>query len=132
VVPIAKSAQITESADITKLKDAYLTQLESYERQNGKPADAPAQRKMMGALLMQGTQDNSGPGRPGWLPAWLGGSATMPAFQSPDLSKFSVPVPDAQKPQLQATFQKVMGHAPTDDELNQWYTRYSLAQKGSK
>lgn len=102
--------------------------LEQYHDANQKYPDTAATRKMAGALLTQGTQGNAA----SWLPGWAGGSTTMPAFQSPDLSKFSVPVPDAQKPQLAASFQKVMGHPPTDDELTQWYTRYSLAQKGSK
>ena len=103
-----------------RLQDA----VDAYHDQNGKYPNTQDTRKLAASLLVQGSQAGAG---------WFGlGSKTMPAFQSTDLSKFSVPVPDDQKTALSATFQKVMGHAPTDDELTQWYTKYKLAQKGGK
>lgn len=100
-----------------KLQDA----IETYHDQNKKYPDAGTTRKIAASLLVQGTQ---GPDH------WYSFGNETRAFESPDLSKFQVPVPSDQKPQLAATFQKVMGRAPTDDELTQWYTRFSLARKG--
>ena len=50
-------------------------------------------------------------------------------FQTSDQEqgKFYVPVPGDQKPQLAKSFQQVMGHAPSDQELQSWYTKYKLA-----
>lgn len=112
----------TPKADLTsqfygKLNEA----LDQYHDQNKKYPDTTTTRKIAGSLLVQGSQDSG---------HWYSANKTMPAFESPDLSQFSVPVPSAQKQQLSQTFQKVMGHAPTDNELQQWYTKYSLAQKG--
>jgi hypothetical protein len=99
--------------------------LENYHDQNQKYPDTATTRKLAAGLLVQGTQ-----GAPSILPGWLGGNSTIPAYQSPDLSKFSVPVPADQKPALSQAFQRAMGRAPTDDELGQWYTRYTLSLKG--
>lgn len=106
-----------------KLQDA----LDQYHDQNQKYPDAQTTRKIAGGLVAQGTQ-----GAPSFLPSWAGGNAPIRAFESPDLSKFQVPVPDAQKPALTASFQKVMGRAPTDDELTQAYTAYTLNQTKKK
>lgn len=95
--------------------------LETYHDQNGKYPDTPTTRKLAGSLLVQGVQESG---------HWYQPNKTIPAFSSPDLSQFSVPVPAAQKQQLSSTFQRVMGRAPTDAELQQWYTKYSLAAKG--
>jgi hypothetical protein len=112
----------TPKADLTaqfygKLNEA----LDQYHDQNKKYPDTTTTRKIAASLLVQGTQDSG---------HWYSANKTMPAFESPDLSQFSVPVPAAQKQQLSQSFQRVMGHAPTDSELQQWYTRFSLAQKG--
>jgi hypothetical protein len=93
VSDIATNAGITESKDpanFTNLRGAYLISLENYQRDNGKPADPQAQRKLMSALLVQGTQ-----GPQTWtgnhLPAWLGGNSTVAAYQSPDMKQFNPP-----------------------------------------
>ena len=112
--------QATNAQFYGRLQD----QLEQYHQQNGKYPNTQDTRKIAASLLVQGSQAGA---------SWFGfGSKTMPAFASTDLSKFSVPVPDAQKPQFSAMFQRVMGHAPTDDELTQWYTKYKLGLKDKK
>lgn len=109
----------TTSTFYGKLEEA----LDQFHDQNKKWPDTKTTRQIAAGLIAQGSQEGAG---------WFGlGGKDMMAFQSPDLSKFSVPVPDDQKPQLASTFKRVMGHAPTDDELNQWYTRYTLS-KGRK
>jgi|HubBroStandDraft_4_1064222.scaffolds.fasta_scaffold31513_2 hypothetical protein len=128
VSDIATNAGITEAKDpasFTQLRGAYLLQLTQYEQQNGKAPDATAQRKIMGTLLTPGTQ-----GPMTTRPGWMGGNPTIPAYKATDLSKFQIPVPDEQRTQLAATFQKVMGHVPTDDELQQSYAAYQLSLKG--
>jgi soluble lytic murein transglycosylase len=103
-----------------KLQEA----LDQYHDQNQKYPDAQTTRKIAGGLVAHGTQ-----GAPSILPSWLGGNSTIRAFESPDLSKFQAAVPPEQKPQLVASFQKVMGRAPTDDELAQAYTAFTLQRK---
>lgn len=93
VSDIATNAGITESKDpanTTKLKGAYLLALENYQREAGKPADVQTQRKLMSALLVQGTQTV-----PGAIfgNAWPNHPSTM-AFQSPDLKNFNPPQND--------------------------------------
>lgn len=93
VSDIATNAGITESKDpanTTKLKGAYLLALENYQREAGKPADTQTQRKLMSALLVQGTQTT-----PGVVfgNAWPNHPSTM-AFQSPDLKSFNPPQND--------------------------------------
>ena len=57
-----------------------------------------------------------------------GDFSTTRAFEAEDMGKFYVPLPSGdQRTQLTSSFQKVMGHAPTDAELQQWYTRYKMA-----
>jgi soluble lytic murein transglycosylase len=97
-------------------------QIDNYHQQNQKYPDTATTRKMAAGLLVQGQQAGSG---------WFGMSSGMMAFQSPDLSKFSVPVPDDQKPAVVASLTKALGHAPTDEEAQQWWTRYQLS-KGKK
>ena len=64
-------------------------------------------------------------------PGKVAGSGTFwddssPAFKA-DPSKFYVPLPGGdQGKQLASSFEKVMGHTPTQPELQQWYTRYKL------
>lgn len=102
-----------------KLEDA----LDQYHDANKKYPDTKTTRQIAAALLAQGSQAGAG---------WFGlGGKDMRAFQSPDLTKFSVPVPDEQKPQLASAFKRAMGRDATDDELDQWYTRYTLS-KGRK
>ena len=101
-----------------KLEEA----IDQYHDQNKKYPDTKTTRQMAAGLISQGSQAGAG---------WFGMNKDMMAFQSPDLSKFTATVPDDQKLQLAATFKRVMGHDPTDDELNQWYTRYTLS-KGRK
>ncbi|AIY40193.1 Soluble lytic murein transglycosylase precursor [Collimonas arenae] len=112
----------TTQADTTtqfygKLNDA----LEDYHNQNQKYPDTTTTRKIAGSLLVQGTQQSG---------HWYSMDSKMPAFQSPDLTQFSVPVPQAQKAQLAQSFQKVMGRPASDQELQQWYTKFTLANKG--
>jgi soluble lytic murein transglycosylase len=102
-----------------KLQEA----LDQYHDQNQKYPDAQTTRKIAGGLMAQGTQ-----GSPSLLPSWLGGNAPIRAFESPDINKFQVPVPPDRKPALAASFQKVTGRAPTDDELSQAYTAFTLNQ----
>jgi hypothetical protein len=112
----------SKQADTTSQFYGKLNQaIEDYHDQNKKYPDTTTTRKIAGALLVQGSQDSG---------HWYSPNKTMPAFESPDLSQFAVPVPPAQKQQLAATFQKVMGHAPSDNELGQWYTKYQLSQGG--
>lgn len=109
----------TTSTFYGKLEEA----LDQFHDQNKKWPDTKTTRQIAAGLIAQGSQEGAG---------WFGlGGKDMMAFQSPDLSKFSVPVPDDQKPQLASTFKRVMGRSPTDDELSQWYTRYTLS-KGRK
>jgi Transglycosylase SLT domain len=127
--PMGLGSSAKAGSDESKTTEQFYGRLQSaldqYHDQNQKYPDAIATRKIASSLLVQGTQ-----GQSSWLPGWLGGNSSIPAFQSPDLSKFQVPVPPDQKLQLTTAFQKVMGRAPTDEELTQWYTKYSLSQKG--
>jgi soluble lytic murein transglycosylase len=127
--PMGLGASAKAGSDESKTTEQFYGRLqdalEQYHDQNQMYPDTATTRKIAGSLLVQGTQ-----GAGGWLPGWLGGASTIPAFKSPDLTKFQVPVPADQKPQLAATFRKVMGRAPSDAELTQWYTKYSLSQKG--
>lgn len=116
----AAKASTDEAKKTEQFYGKLQQQLEAYHDQNQKYPDTVATRKLAAALLTQGTQGAS---------HWYSSSSTIPAFESTDLSKFSVPVPDDQRPALAQTFQKVMGHSPSDEELGQWYTRYSLSQK---
>lgn len=100
-------------------------QMETYHEQNKKYPDTVTTRKMAGALLTQGTQGT------GSMPSWLGGPSKTMAFQSPDLKSFQATVPPDQKPALAASFQKVFHRAPTDDELSQAYTKFTLSKKGN-
>ncbi|MGF6764069.1 hypothetical protein P3T24_004400 [Paraburkholderia sp. GAS33] len=93
VQDIAANAGITESKDpanLTKLKGAFLISMENYQQQNGKPADAAAQRKLMAGLLVPGTQTT-----PGILfgNVWPN-HTSMPAFESPDQKNFQAPQND--------------------------------------
>ena len=100
-------------------------QMETYHEQNKKYPDTVTTRKMAGALLTQGTQGT------GSMPSWLGGPSKTMAFQSPDLTNFQATIPADQKPALAASFQKVFHRAPTDDELSQAYTKFTLSKKGN-
>lgn len=84
VADMARSANVTNAGDVSQLKGAFIVQLQAYQRDNGKPADAPAQRKIMASLLAPGEQSGAG---------WFGSSASMPAYQSPDPDKWSPSTP---------------------------------------
>lgn len=97
--------------------------LETYHDQNKKYPDTVTTRKIAASLLVQGTQ---GPDH------WWSFNNQISAFESKDLSKFQAVVPDDQKPQLVASFQKVTGRTPTDEELTRAYTQFKLSQQKGK
>lgn len=91
-------------------------ELQNYHDQNQRWPQTTDIRKMAATLLTQGKQSG------GVL--W---DSNKRLFEMEDLSKFYVPLPSGdQKTQLASSYQKVMGHAPTDAELQQWYTRYKM------
>jgi soluble lytic murein transglycosylase len=88
-----------------------------YHDANGKWPQTQDIRKMAGALLTQGAQSGG---------TFL--DSDKRAFEVENQSQFYVPLPGGdQKSQLAQTFQKVMGHVPTEAELTQWYTRYKMS-----
>jgi soluble lytic murein transglycosylase len=96
-----------------KLQDA----MQTYHDQNGnKWPDAVQTRKIGASLLLQGKQSGG--------MVW---DSTKRAFEAEDPSKFYVPVPSDRKAELTSAFTKAYGRAPTDAELRQKWTQYTLA-----
>jgi hypothetical protein len=88
--PMGLGSSAKAGSDESKTTEQFYgklqTSLEQYHAENNKYPDAVTTRKLAAALLVQGTQ-----GEPSILPSWLGGSSTIPAFQSPDMTKFKTP-----------------------------------------
>ncbi|HBD36739.1 MAG TPA: hypothetical protein DC084_24475, partial [Cupriavidus sp.] len=97
--------------------------LDAYHDANQKYPDTSTTRKIAGSLLAEGTQDSG---------HWYTFNDKISAFESTDPTKFTAKIPDEQRPQLAAAYQRVMGRAPTDDELGKWYTAYKLSQRKGK
>lgn len=120
---------VVKKTDETNLKRTeafygkFQEALDAYHDANQKYPDTSTTRKIASSLLAEGTQDSG---------HWYAFNSKMPAFESPDLAKFTATVPDEQKPQLAASFQKVMGRAPSEEELGKWYTAFKLSQRKGK
>jgi hypothetical protein len=125
--PLGLGDSAKAGTDQSKLTETFYGKLqdaaENYHAENKKYPDTTTVRKMAASLLTQGTQSSG---------HWYSMDSTIPAFQSPDLSKFTASVPPDQKPALQAQFQNVYHRPPTDDELNSLYTKFQLSKKGGK
>jgi hypothetical protein len=112
----AKAASV-KAADTASFYGQLHEAVDAFQAANGKrPADADVS-KIAAGLLATGKQGGM---------FW---DSATPAFKSPDLGNFYVPLPGdkAQVSSLTNTFQKVMGRAPADGELQQFYTKYKLS-----
>lgn len=100
--------------------------LETFQATNKKYPTDDEISSIGNSLLVQGLQSGSG-----WIggTSWIGGDKSVRAFQVDDQKNFYVPVPKTEKPALQTAFQQVYGRAPTDGELQDFYTRTQLAAK---
>ena len=93
--------------------------LDTVHQQTGKWPTTIETQKIAAGLLTAGTVAGTG---------WFNEDNAM-AFQT-DPAKFHVPLPpprSAEYAGLATSFQKVMGRAPGNGELQQWYTKYKLA-----
>ena len=93
--------------------------LDTVHKQTGKWPTTVETQKIAAGLLTAGTVAGTG---------WFNEDNAM-AFQT-DPAKFHVPLPpprSAEYAGLATSFQKVMGRAPGNGELQQWYTKYKLA-----
>ncbi|HBO83126.1 MULTISPECIES: hypothetical protein [unclassified Cupriavidus] len=120
---------VVKKTDETNLKRTeqfygkFQEALDAYHDANQKYPDTSTTRKIAGSLLAEGTQDSG---------HWYTFNDKISAFESTDPTKFTAKIPDEQRPQLAAAYQRVMGRAPTDDELGKWYTAYKLSQRKGK
>ncbi|CAB5082896.1 putative exported transglycosylase protein [Burkholderia cenocepacia] len=123
-IPNAKSSP-DKAADYNAFTGRMSQALDQFYTTNKRGPNDKELRDMSNSLLVQGAQSNSA----GFFP-WSS-DKTARAFQV-DPSSFYVPVPPAEKPKVQAAFQQAFGRAPTDSEMQDFYTKYTIANSKGK
>jgi soluble lytic murein transglycosylase-like protein len=105
----------TDKAKTTEVFYGKLNEtIQQFHDTTGKWPQTQDVRKFAAGLLTEGKQAG------GTL--W---DSSARAFQVEDPGKFYVPLP-SERDSLSTSFERVMGHKPTDAELQRWYTQYKL------
>ena len=117
--PVIANKSKVAAAALTDVFTGRLSKaLDNFHEQNQRWPKTTETQSIASSLLAQGAAKDTG---------WINDDKVM-AFQT-DPSKFYVPLPSARSPEyaaLATSFQKVMGRAPGNGELQQWYTKYKL------
>lgn len=121
-IPNASSSP-DKAADYNAFTGRMSQALDQFYTTNKRGPNDKELRDMSNSLLVQGAQSNTA--------GWFTSDKTVRAFQT-DPSSFYVPVPPAEKPKIQAAFQQAFGRAPTDSEMQDFYTKYTIANSKGK
>lgn len=123
-IPGAKSSP-EQAADFNAFTGRMSQALDQFYTTNKRGPNDKELRDISNSLLVQGAQSNTA----GYFP-WSSDKSVR-AFQV-DPSSFYVPVPDAEKPKVQAAFKQAFGRLPTDGETQDFYTKYTIASSKGK
>ncbi|MHB8744589.1 MAG: lytic transglycosylase domain-containing protein [Sulfuricaulis sp.] len=120
-IPTDKSPQATKDTYNQFSGKLQLNLEQFYENNKRRPNDKEV-GDMVNHLLVQGYQQGTS-----HLFGLLGDKSVR-AFQVDNPGQFYAPPPDAEKPKIAAAYQKVFGKAPTDQDIQDWYTKSVLSQ----